>query len=211
MQHLSKKKTFLIFVVASLIFYAVTFLVTTDTITNVSAVKTNGVGVYWDNDCSNGVSSIDWGTLEPGSSKNIVVYIRNEVDDPCFLSMSTINWNPSKAFDYITLGWDYAGWCIDPGEALQIKLILSVSHYIEGISNFSFDILIAGIQNFPGDLNGDGHVNISDLSILADHWYGHDPTSGKTYDPRADINLDGLINLSDLYILAANWSKGPLD
>jgi len=181
-------------------------LVTTNTITNVSAVEANGVGVYWDINCSNIVSSIDWGTLEPGSSKNIIVYIRNEADEPQFLNMSTINWNPSKASEYITLIWNYSGRLIYPGEILQIKLVLSISRYIEGISNFSFDILIAGIQNCPGDINGDGHVNLLDLSLLARHWHNI-----PTYDPRADINMDGSVDLLDLGILAQNWLKGPLD
>jgi cellulose 1,4-beta-cellobiosidase len=51
-----------------------------------------------------------------------------------------------------------------------------------------------------GDANGDGHVNISDLSILAATW------QSKT-DLRADFNHDGIVNVSDLSILAANWGK----
>jgi len=206
MQHLTKEKALLAFAVASLILYVFMLLVTTNTITNVSAVETMGVGVYWDINCSNIVSSIDWGTLEPGSSKNIIVYIRNEADEPQFLNMSTINWNPSNASEYITLIWNYSGRRIDPGEILQIKLILSVSRYIEGISNFSFDILMAGIQNCPGDINGDGHVNYFDLSILTSHWYNI-----PHYDPRADLNGDGLIRYEDLSILVQYWYKGPLD
>jgi len=171
-----------------------------------AAIIPNEVGVYWDSECSVVVSSIDWGTLEPGSVMNTVIYIRNEVEEPQFLSMSTINWNPSKASEYITLIWNYSGRLIYPGEILQIKLVLSISRYIEGISNFSFDILIAGIQNCPGDINGDGHVNLLDLSLLARHWHNI-----PTYDPRADINMDGSVDLLDLGILAQNWLKGPLD
>ena len=33
-------------------------------------VKTIGVGVYWDSNCSQAVHSIDWGMVEPGSQKN---------------------------------------------------------------------------------------------------------------------------------------------
>jgi chitodextrinase len=51
-----------------------------------------------------------------------------------------------------------------------------------------------------GDVSGDGHVNISDLSILAATWQS-------TTDLRADLNHDGVVNISDLSIMAANWGK----
>jgi subtilisin family serine protease len=48
-----------------------------------------------------------------------------------------------------------------------------------------------------GDLNGDGVVNIFDLSILLSNW--------GTSDPIADINNDGTVNIFDLSILLSNW------
>jgi len=62
---------------------------------------------------------------------------------------------------------------------------------------------------WPGDANGDGHVNVIDQGLLGNAWlskYG-DPK----YDPRVDFNGDGKVNILDLGILAANWLKGPLD
>ena len=41
------------------------------TISNMGYVKAIGVGVYWDQNCTNAVSAIDWGILEPGSTKNV--------------------------------------------------------------------------------------------------------------------------------------------
>ena len=51
------------------------------------------------------------------------------------------------------------------------------------------------------DLNGDGIVNIKDLSILASEMGkpGH----------QADINLDGTVNAADLSILQAQYGKAP--
>lgn len=52
-----------------------------------------------------------------------------------------------------------------------------------------------------GDINGDGQVNISDLSILAAHYGGPgSPAQG-------DLNADGVVNISDLSILAAHWGS----
>jgi hypothetical protein len=53
-----------------------------------------------------------------------------------------------------------------------------------------------------GDLNGDGTVNATDLSILLSNW-------GKTSATAAqgDLNGDGTVNATDLSILLSNWGK----
>jgi len=205
MQYFSKEKAVLILVVSSLILFAFMLLVTMKTITNVSAVEANGVGVYWDSNCTDKVFSIDWGTLTPGSVKSIVVYIRNEVEEPVYLILSTTNWNPSKASDYMTLRWDYTGQPMNSGETLQITLALSVSRYIEGISSFSFDILITGSHNLPGDVNGDGVVDSYDLFALADA-FGSRP-GDPNWNPNCDFDMNGVVDSSDLFILAENYGK----
>jgi hypothetical protein len=49
----------------------------------------------------------------------------------------------------------------------------------------------------PGDVNGDGQVDIFDLTFIAAR-YG-------TNDPAADINGDGLVDIFDLVIVANNY------
>jgi hypothetical protein len=49
----------------------------------------------------------------------------------------------------------------------------------------------------PGDINGDGTVNVFDLSILLSKW--------GTSDPATDLNSDGTVNVFDLSILLSNW------
>jgi hypothetical protein len=53
----------------------------------------------------------------------------------------------------------------------------------------------------PGDLNGDGVVNVSDLLILLGAWGPCPEGSGCA----ADLNSDGVVNVSDLLILLSNW------
>lgn len=119
-------------------------IVTDKTVSNVGSVKAIGVGVYWDENCTSEVSFIDWGMLEPGSGENVTVYIRNEGNSVASLSMDTSNWIPSNASDYITLSWDYGGVSISPGEVVQVTFTLSVSASIEGVTSFSFDIVVMG-------------------------------------------------------------------
>lgn len=114
------------------------------TLPNVGTIKGIGVGVYWDSGCSNQVTSVDWGTVEPGSTKNVTVFIRNEGNVPETLSLETENWNPQNASSYMSLTWDYGGQAINVDEVVQVTLSLSISDTIEGITNFSFDIVIIG-------------------------------------------------------------------
>ena len=117
---------------------------TSRTLPNSGAITTIGVGVYWDNTCANVTSSIDWGTLEPGSDKSFTCYVRNEGNSPSTLSMSTSNWSPQNAFDSLDLSWDYDGQFLNPDEVVRVTFTLSVSASIDGITNFGFDITIVG-------------------------------------------------------------------
>ena len=114
------------------------------TLSNVGAVKAVGVGVYWDSSCVNTVASINWGTLEPGSIETVDVYIRNEGNSASTLSMYTENWTPASASTYMTLDWDYSGQSLNPDEVVAVTFTLTVSSSIQGITSFSFDIVIVG-------------------------------------------------------------------
>jgi hypothetical protein len=114
------------------------------TISNAGAVKAIGVGVYWNSDGTNTVTSINWNILEPGSSTNRTCYIKNEGNSASTLSMNTTNWNPTNASDYITLNWDYSGQLVNPDELIPVVFTLSISDSVEGITSFSFDIIIVG-------------------------------------------------------------------
>jgi len=117
---------------------------TSRTVSNSGTVIAVGVGVYQDSGCTNPLSSVDWGMLEPGSSKDETCYIRNEGNSVSTLSMSTSNWDPSAASNYMTLSWNYDGQSINPDEVVQVTFTLSVSASIDGITSFSFDITIVG-------------------------------------------------------------------
>lgn len=134
---------FVFSVLAVCIFEAVLAAVQTSrTISNVGSVKGIGVGIYWDSACTNPVSSIDWGLLDPDSSKTVTVYVRNEGNSMVTLSEATQNWNPSAASSYMTLNWDYKDQTLSVNQVLQIALTLVVSLDTSGIQSFSFDITI---------------------------------------------------------------------
>jgi len=185
------------------------FLLNATTIQRVGAVETVGeIGVYWDSKCTNLVSSIDWGTLTPGSAKNVSVYMRNEGNETVSLSMKTENWDPSSAYTHMILSWNYMGQSTGIGEVIKVTLTLSISTKISGITNFRFDIILEAqtyVAKIPGDANGDRRVDGADLVLLGKSWYKRVGEAG--YDARADFNGDGIVDGADLAILGKNWYK----
>lgn len=109
---------------------------------NQGSIKTVGVGVYSDSAGTNKITSINWGTIDPGAKVNKTVYIKNEGNAPSTLSMSTSNWNPTSASTYMTLTWDYGGQTISVGQLVPVKFTLAVSSSVSSVTSFSFDITI---------------------------------------------------------------------
>jgi hypothetical protein len=114
--------------------------------TAIATVEAISAGVYWDASCTTQVQSIDWGNLTCGSSKSVVIYARNEGDKAVILSLSTTDWTPAEASNYMTLSWNYSRQIIEPMDVIPINLKLSVSPMITGIETFSFNIIISSSE-----------------------------------------------------------------
>jgi hypothetical protein len=121
-------------------------LIATQNISSNGTVKTIDVGVYSDNQCTQNCTSISWGTLYPGNSTSRTIYVKNTGTVPVTLSMTTENWTPTNADDYLTLTWNPQKTALDPGESTSATLTLSVASDTGDLSNFNFNIIIAGAQ-----------------------------------------------------------------
>lgn len=120
---------------------------TTATFSNTGTIQiqtTEGIGVYQDAQCSTPLTSLSWGTLQPGENQDITFYIKNEGTSSTTLDLNDSNWDPTVAQDYLSLDWNYDMQPINPNESVQITLTLSVASNIEGITGFSFDVTIVG-------------------------------------------------------------------
>ena len=117
---------------------------TSSTLSNVGTVKAVGIGVYWDTALTNRTTTINWGTLDPGTQRSFTLFMQNEGNSAITLSLSTSNWNPSTASTYMTLTWNYNNQPINAGATTQVTLTLTVSPTATGITSFSFDTIIVG-------------------------------------------------------------------
>jgi archaellum component FlaG (FlaF/FlaG flagellin family) len=113
---------------------------------NVGNVQAIDIEIYWDSNHTDKVSLVDWGLMEPGTAKNVTFYIMNTGNSDVMLSKDTTNWSSQNASNYITLSWDYNGQRISPGQVLKTTLTLAMSPDIQGITQFSFDMVVTGSE-----------------------------------------------------------------
>lgn len=70
----------------------------------------------------------------------------------------------------------------------------------------TIEILDDEPERIPGDINLDGYVNASDITILAGNWQ-----SALGTWTTGDLNGDGHVDASDVTILAGNWQASVYD
>jgi hypothetical protein len=113
----------------------------------ISVPEIIGVGksidVFWDANCMNPVSSIDWGTLSPGDVENITVFVRNEGESGTVLALNVSDWNPLPAASYLNIGWNYSGTTVPPGQVLPLTLSMVVNESISGITDFGVNVTVS--------------------------------------------------------------------
>ncbi|MGA2387223.1 MAG: hypothetical protein ABSG33_11920 [Candidatus Bathyarchaeia archaeon] len=110
----------------------------------VGVSSTINIGVYTDAATTNNCTSINWGTLTPGTSVSQTVYIKNTGNTAETLSMTTSSWNPPTATSYLSLTWNDAGTVLAAGSVTPATLTLTVAANAGSLNSFSFDIVISG-------------------------------------------------------------------
>ncbi|MCW3981042.1 MAG: hypothetical protein NWF11_06165 [Candidatus Bathyarchaeota archaeon] len=196
------ENTIIVLILLAILSFVLVFR--SDSVKKSFAMESYNVEVYWDAECKNPVTSVDWGELSPGSTKSTEIFVRNEqLDLAAYIFLWTQNWAPKEAQHFLKLDWDYDGRKIAPDENLLITLTLDVDEAIYGVKDFGFDIIIFGADYIVGDINGDKVVDIFDLVAIGTAW---DTTpSDSNWNSLADLDQNGIINIFDVTVLARNW------
>lgn len=146
---LARKKAIVVALVTALAVLllagAFALLTSTKTIHSSGRIKSVNVGVYSDPDCTQTLSAIAYGDLDPTTSNVTTVYIKNNGNQAMNLTMTTSNWSPSNATDYMGLTWDQEYTLLASGANCTASLTLSVTSAPQG-TDFSFDITITGTE-----------------------------------------------------------------
>jgi hypothetical protein len=116
------------------------------TFSNTGAITTVNVRAFSDSGCTQVLSTVDWGTLVPGSSANQTIYIKNTGTTMVSLNMTVNAWNPANASSYMTLTWNQEGTVLNVGNFVATVLTLTISSSVSGITNFGCNATITGTR-----------------------------------------------------------------
>jgi hypothetical protein len=109
-------------------------------------ITTVNVDVYSDSQCAEGCTSLNVGTLDPGDTANQTIFIKNTGSVPETLTMTVGNWTPVNANASVALSWNRQNYVLNPGEATQAILTLTVCGNATDLTTFSCDVIIIGTQ-----------------------------------------------------------------
>jgi hypothetical protein len=104
------------------------------------------LGVYSDSGCTQTVSTLNIGTLNPGGTATQTIYIKNTGNIAETLTMSTSNWNPSNANTSLTLSWNRNNYVLPTGQSIQATLTLTAAANTGSLTTFSCDVTLTGTQ-----------------------------------------------------------------
>jgi hypothetical protein len=119
-------------------------LTISQTISSSGTITAANVGVFSDSQCTQPLSSISWGTISPGSSVSITIYLKNTGNVPLTLNMTASNWNPTIAGNSITITWNRESTVLGADQSTPAILTLAVNSGISGVTTFSVNIIISG-------------------------------------------------------------------
>jgi hypothetical protein len=119
-------------------------LISSRTVSNSTGVTAIGVGVFTDAACTNPLTSINWGMLNPGDAPTYTFYVQNNGTVSVTLTMTTSSWNPQAAAGNFTVTWNQQNSILAAGAVAQAVITLSVSSSAVGIASVTFVTTITG-------------------------------------------------------------------
>jgi hypothetical protein len=122
----------------------VTLLVYSVSISGFGTIRTINVNVYGDENCTKQLTSVDWGAISPGGTSAVTFWIKSTSTGPINLTLTTSNWTPSTAQNFMTCTWTYSGINLAPGAVAVTDVTLRVAQNISNVTNFSFTMIVTG-------------------------------------------------------------------
>jgi len=99
------------------------------------------LALYWLANQTSPVTLVDWGVISQGQTKNQTIYVHNNLTVSVALNISTFDWNPANATDYLQFWTDYDQTAFAVDEVRPLTLFLNASLSAPPVE-FSFNIRI---------------------------------------------------------------------
>jgi len=116
------------------------------TVPSSGTITAINLGVYSDSTCTIPATSLNIGTLNPGSTATQTVYVKNTGNAPATLTMTTNNWNPTNTNTYLTLTWNRENTVLNAGASIQATMTLTAAANTGTLTTFSCDVTLTGTQ-----------------------------------------------------------------
>ena len=148
-----------------------------------------------------------WGEAWATSNDGSVIVGWSDRDPGETSEWAAFRWTPSGGMEDLNV--TYAS-LIPPGSRLEWASAVSPDgRFIvgNGINNARYEAFLLDTATCPGDLDGDGDTDLSDLAALLAAYgtFSGDPN----YNPAADFDSDGDVDLADLAFLLADYGCLP--
>ena len=109
-------------------------------------ISTVNVEAYTDSACTIPATTLNVGSVSPGSTVTQTVYIKNTGTIPMTLTMTTSSWSPTNAGSYLTLSWNRQNYLLNAGQSVQATITLNVAANTGTLATFSCSVTITGTQ-----------------------------------------------------------------
>jgi hypothetical protein len=104
------------------------------------------VEIYSDSQCTQPCTTLNMGTVSPGSSASQTIWVKNAGTVPVTLSMAASGWSPSNAGSYLTLSWNRIGYTLNAGASVSATLTLTAASNTGSLTTFSVSATITGTE-----------------------------------------------------------------
>jgi uncharacterized protein YybS (DUF2232 family) len=121
-------------------------LTTNQTVPLNGTINAVNLALYSDSACTQTLTTLNVGTINPGATATQTVYVKNTGNVPETLTMTTANWNPSNASTSLTLSWNRQSYVLPAGQSISAILTLTAAANTNGLTTFSCDVTLTGTQ-----------------------------------------------------------------
>jgi hypothetical protein len=109
-------------------------------------INTINVEAYSDSACTQPLTALNVGNVNPGSTITEIIYIKNTGSISVTLTMATSGWSPTGANTYLTLSWNRQNEFLDAGDSVSATLTLTVASNTGSLITFSCSVTITGTE-----------------------------------------------------------------
>jgi hypothetical protein len=109
-------------------------------------INTVNVEAYSDSACTQPLTGLNVGNVNPGSTITKTIYIKNTGSIPVTLTMAASGWNPVGASTYLTLLWNRQNDVLDAGDSVSATFTLTVASDTGSLTTFSCSVTITGTE-----------------------------------------------------------------